>query len=188
LGAVRLALDPERANAAAQRLLKARVLRSTLEWVPSFLIEFHLEVEVRTPRGEEGVLHAGSLLVSASGGEVEEVDHPLEVVAPESVLSETDLAKALGRRRLGALEARERARVDALARAARTVESVQERGSVVVTERHAWRPKGSHVDLVVRGLLLVPLYLAETEHGLASINGASGKALRVAPFAGDGAR
>jgi len=185
LGSLPVLLEEGAARAAAERLLKSKTIRATLETVPFFLMDFHLDVEVRTPRGEEALLHSGSLLVSAAGGEVEELDRPLEVGHAQAAFPKEELERAIGRRRLTVAEARDRARAHVLASAARTVEHVNERASVVVTERHLWRPKGSHVDLVVRGLVLVPLWLVEAEHGLASINGATGGALRVAPFAGE---
>lgn len=184
-GAPPLLLEERDARAIAESLLKSKSIRAALEWVSFFFMDFHLDVEVRTPRGEEALLHSGSLLVSASGGEVEDLDRPVEVVLAQAAVEAGDLERAMARRRVTLSEARDRARTHALAGAVRTVERVNERASVVVTERHAWRPKGSHVDLVARGLLVVPLWLVEAEHGLASISGASGRALRVAPFAGE---
>jgi len=185
LGALPVALSAEEAKAAAQAALKGVALRCDLEWVPAYLLDYHLEVEVRTPRGEESLLSSGSVLVSASGREVEDLERPLEAVEPESLLERDALQKALGRRHVSARTARERAREEALARTVRTVEQVSDRGAVTVIERHAWRPRGNLVDVVLRGTVLLPLFLVETERGIATVNASSGHVLRVAPFAGE---
>jgi hypothetical protein len=187
LGALAPYADEDRARQIAS-VGRGAVVRIDLEWVPAYLIDFHLVAEVTTPREAQSVLASGTFLISAAGGEAEELEGPIEVQPPRHALDKAALAKALGRRRLTLLEARARAREEALARTERTVEARAAHGPVTVTETHRWSPRGSDVGLVARGLLLLPYFLVETERGLVTVNAGTGRLVRVAPFARDESR
>lgn len=179
---------PARANEERARQLagtgRGNVLRIALEWVPAYLVDYHVVADLETPRQTQTVLASGTLLVSAASGDAEEVDGPIEVVPARQLLDREALGRALARRRLSLIEARDRARKEAIGRTDRTVETLEEGGEATVTEVHRQRPRGSSVDLLSRGLLLLPYYLAETEKGLVTVNAATGRVVREAPFAG----
>jgi hypothetical protein len=185
LGAMALRVDEAGARQMAQEG-RGEVIRVALEWVPAFLIDYHVVAEVTTPRHGQTVLVSGTLFISAASGESEEVDGPVEVVPPRQLLDKAALTRALSRRRLTIIEARERARAVALARTDRTVEARLSDAGTTVTETHRVRPRGTDVDLLSRGVVLLPYYLIEVAHGLVTVNGATGQLVRVAPFAGEG--
>jgi len=183
------AMPPRAGEERARQIASAgrgSVIRSALEWVPAYLMDYHVVAELTTPRETQTVLSSGTLLISAAGGEAEAVEGPIEVVPPREVLDKAALSRALGRRRLTLLEARERTREEALARSERTLDSTSGGGrGATVTETHRQRPAGAAVDLLARGMLLLPYYLVETEKGIVTLNAATGRVVRVAPFDGD---
>jgi hypothetical protein len=185
LGALPVRADEERARQLAAAS-GGGVLRADLEWVPAYLLDYHVVAEVQGPRETQTVLASGTLLVSAAGGEAEEVDGPIEIVPPRQVLDKATLTRALARRRLSLIEAREKARQEALARTERTEQDAAASGpGATVTETRRRRPRGPEVDLLARGLVVLPYFLVETERGLVTVNAGTGRVVRVAPFSGD---
>lgn len=187
-GEALLGVMPPRADEERARQIagagRGRVLRLALEWVPAYLVDYHVVADLETPRQTQTVLASGTLVVSAASGESELVEGPIEVVPARQLLDKETLGRALARRRLSLIEARERARREALERTDRTVWSNEGGGGTTVTEARRQRPRGTEVDLLARGLLILPYYLAETEKGLVTVNAGTGRVVREAPFAG----
>ncbi len=167
---VEVRLTPSEAKSKVPRLQGAP--RCDLQFVPYHMFDYQLELEDEA--GAPVVRNNGTLAVNALTGQAQEWNQA-PAVRPTPP---TEGAASVLRPSIDSMAAYEQANRAVKDLHTRTVERVEERGSVTVFEKRHVKPRDGAIELRARGVIYVPVWCIEAPQGVAVVNANTGRIVK----------
>jgi hypothetical protein len=167
---VEVRLTPTEAKSKVPRLQGAP--RCDLQFVPYHLFDYQVELEDEA--GASVVRNNGTLAVNALTGQAQEWNQA-PAVRPNPPL---EGAASVLRPSIDSMAAYEQANRAVKDFHTRTVERVEERGSVTVFEKRHVKPRDGAIELRSRGVIYVPVWCIEAPQGVAVVNANTGRIVK----------
>jgi len=146
--------------------------RCDLQFVPYHLFDYQVELEDES--GAPVVRNNGTLAVNALTGQAQEWNQaPAVRPSPPQEGAASVLKPSIDS--MAAYEQANRAVKDLHTR---TVERVEERGSVTVFEKRHVKPRDGAIELRSRGVIYVPVWCIEAPQGVAVVNANTGRIVK----------
>jgi hypothetical protein len=167
---VRVQLDPDAAIAKAPKLRDAE--RCDLQFIPFHMFDYGVELEDEV--GDVVVRDNGTLAVNALTGQAQEwnLTHAYAEGPPQ------DPNAAVLRPTIDAMAAYEQANRAVKDLHTRVVERVEERGTVTVFVKRHVKPRDGAIDIIPRGIVYMPVWCIEADHGVAIVNASTGRIVK----------
>lgn len=167
---VRVQLEPDDAIAKAPKLRDAE--RCDLQYIPFHMFDYGVELEDEV--GDVVVRDNGTLGVNALTGQAMEwnLTHVYAEGPP------TDPDAAVLRPTIDAMAAYEQANRAVKDLHTRVVERVEERGTVTVFVKRHVKPRDGAIDIIPRGIVYMPVWCIEADHGVAVVNASTGRMVK----------
>ncbi len=167
---IEVRLTPTDAQAKVPRLRGAP--RCDLQFVPYHLFDYQVELE--DDSGAPVIRNNGTLAVNALTGQAQEWN-----LAPSVRKSPPQGGQAsVLRPSIDSMAAYEQANRAVKDIHTRTVERVEERGSVTVFEKRHVKPRDGAIELRSRGVVYVPVWCIEAPAGVAVVNANTGRIVK----------
>lgn len=167
---IEVRLTPTEAQSKVPRLHGAP--RCDLQFVPYHLFDYQVELEDEA--GAPVVRNNGTLAVNALTGQAQEWNQA-PAVRPSPPL---EGAASVLRPSIDSMAAYEQANRAVKDLHTRTVERVEERGSVTVFEKRHVKPRDGAIELRSRGVIYVPVWCIEAPQGVAVVNANTGRIVK----------
>ena len=167
---VRVQLDPDSAIAKAPKLRGAS--RCDLQYIPFHIFDYGVELEDEI--GDVIIRDNGTLAVNALTGQAQEwnLTHAYAEGPP------TDTEADVLRPSIDAMAAYEQANRAVKDLHTRVVERVEERGTVTVFVKRHVKPRDGAIDIIPRGIVYMPVWCIEADHGVAVVNASTGRMVK----------
>ena len=167
---VKVKLKPDDAIAKTPKLRDAE--RCDLQYIPFHMFDYGVELEDDV--GDVVVRDNGTLAVNALTGQAQEwnLTHAYAEGPP------TNPDAAVLRPTIDAMAAYEQANRAVKDLHTRVVERVEERGTVTVFVKRHVKPRDGAIDIIPRGIVYMPVWCIEADHGVAVVNASTGRMVK----------
>jgi hypothetical protein len=167
---VKVQIDPDAAIAKAPRLRDAE--RCDLQFIPFHMFDYGVELEDEV--GDVVVRDNGTLAVNALTGQAQEwnLTHTYGAGPPDD--PDADVLRPT----IDAMAAYEQANRAVKELHTRVVERVEERGTVTVFVKRHVKPRDGAIDIIPRGVVFMPVWCIEADHGVAIVNASTGRIVK----------
>jgi len=167
---VRVQLEPEVAIRKAPKLRDAG--RCDLQYIPFHIFDYGVELEDEV--GDVVVRDNGTLAVNALTGQAEEWNLTHAYADGPPTQPDADVLRPT----IDAMAAYEQANRAVKDLHTRVVERVEERGTVTVFVKRHVKPRDGAIDIIPRGIVYMPVWCIEADHGVAIVNASTGRIVK----------